>query len=286
MPLDQVDVDEMDLDDDKEMSFFEHLEELRWHIIRSFAAIAIGAVLIFISGSLFFDNVVFWPKEDDFLTYRAACWLSNEMGLGNAACFSPPKFKLITLKLEEMFVTHLKVSLIAGFIMAFPYVFWEFWRFVSPGLKTEERKYTRGVVFICSILFFIGVSFGYFIISPFAITFLVGYNISNEVLPNIQLSSFVSSITIFSIPAGVLFQLPIVVFFLSKIGLVSSTGMKQYRRHAFIAILLLAALITPPDVVTQFFIGLPLYALYEISITISKRVEKKAAKKEKALSKT
>ncbi len=285
MPLDQVDVDVMEKTDGKEMSFFEHLEELRWHLIRSFIAIIIGAILIFISGSFFFDNVVFWPKNEDFLTYKAACWISNELGLGDAACFSPPEFNLITLKLEEMFVTHLKVSVMAGFILAFPYVFWEIWRFIGPGLKANERRYTKGIVFVCSFLFFTGVAFGYFIISPFAITFLVGYDISAEVVPNIQLSSFVSSITIFSIPAGVVFQLPIVIFFLSKIGLVSSEGMKKYRRHAFIAILLLAALITPPDVVTQFFIGLPLYILYELSITIAKRVEKKDRDKEHELTK-
>ena len=281
MALDQVDVDQLDQEEENEMSFFDHLEELRWHLIRSIAAMSIGAIAVFLGGSWIFDNVLFWPKDPSFPTYRFLCWLSGEAGLGEAGCFSPPDFKLIRLHLEEEFMIHLKVSMIMGFVMAFPYVFWELWRFISPGLKKSERKYTRGVVFICSLLFFMGVSFGYFVICPFAVSFFASYSISSEVTPGIQISSFVNSITMFSVPVGVVFELPIVVYFLSKVGIVTPEGMKAYRRHSFIGILLLSAFITPPDVISQFFIGIPLYGLYELSISISARVVRNAEKREK-----
>lgn len=280
MPLDQIDVDELDSTEEKEMSFFDHLEELRWHLIRGIGAIILGAVGIFMAGEVIFDNIFFWPKQESFPTYRFLCWMSHEVGLGEAACFSPPSFDLIATDLEEMFLTHLKVAGILGFVMAFPYVFWELWRFVSPGLKKSERRYTRGVVFVCSMLFFMGIAFGYFVISPFAVSFFSGYNISSQVIPTIKLSSYVGSITMFTVPAGVVFELPVLIYFLTKIGIVTPELLKNYRKHAFIAILLLAAFITPPDVISQFFIGVPLYILYEISISISARVLKNAEKRE------
>ncbi len=286
MPLDQIDVDELEHGDEKEMSFFDHLEELRWHLIRSIGAIFVGAILVFLSGSWVFDNVLFWPKNESFPTYRFLCWLSDAVGLGDAACFTPPSFKLTRLHLEEEFMTHLKVAGVLGFVMSFPYIFWEMWRFISPGLKSSERKYTRGIVFICSMLFFLGVAFGYFVICPFAVSFFASYNISDQVTPGIQISSFVNSITMFAVPAGVVFELPVVIYFLSKVGLVTPEGMKQYRRHAFLAILLLSAFITPPDVISQFFIGVPLYGLYEISISISARVLRNAQKRELELYET
>lgn len=281
MALDQIDVDKMDEEEGKEMSFLDHIEELRWHLIRSIAAISIGAIAVFLSGELVFDNLIFWPKHESFPTYKLLCWGSAQIGLGESGCFTPPNFDLITTNLEERFLIHLKVSAVLGFVMAFPYVLWEIWRFVSPGLNKDEQKYSRGMVFICSILFFIGISFGYFVISPFAISFFASYFISASVAPTVTLSSFVGSITMFTVPAGVVFELPVVVYFLSKIGLVTPDSMKAYRKHAVIVILLMSAFITPPDVVSQFLIGIPLYVLYEISITISARVLKNAKKREK-----
>ncbi|MFT5385639.1 MAG: sec-independent protein translocase protein TatC [Saprospiraceae bacterium] len=176
-----------------------------------------------------------------------------------------------------------------GIVFGFPYIFWEFWRFIKPGLYPDEKKAARGVVFVCSFLFITGVCFGYFIISPFAITFLVGYDLGAISTPS--LASYVDYMTMFTLPVGIVFELPVVVYFLTKIGLVTPSFLKSYRKHAFVIIIILAAVITPPDVITQFLVGIPLYILYEISIVISKRVvakqeaqeekEEKEAKEEK-----
>lgn len=282
MALDQVDVDAME-EEGNEMSFFDHLEELRWHIIRSMAAIAVGGVAVFAMGNRIFDHVFFWPREDSFPIYRFLCWVSEKLGMGDTACFGPPSFEISALRLEETFVTHIKVSVIMGFIIAFPYVFWEIWRFISPGLKKGERKHTRGIVLVCSLLFFMGAAFGYFVISPFAISFLAGYQISEQVTPDIQLSSYINSVTMFVLPAGILFELPVVVYFLAKVGLITPDFMRQYRRHALVLILVLAAFITPPDLTSQFFIGIPLYFLYEISILICARVVRKQQEADQAI---
>ena len=275
MPLDQIDVDQSTMPtpppnnavDQKEMSFLDHLEELRWHLVRSIVAIVVVAIAMFVMGQVLFEKVILAPKSSDFITYRLICQLSETL------CFYPPEFDLITRELGEQFIVHLKVSVLLGIVVAFPYIFWEIWRFVKPGLYDKERKAARGIVLICSCLFLMGVSFGYFIISPFAVTFLAGYNVGAVSAPT--LASFVNYMTMFTVPTGLVFELPIVVYFLSKIGLVYPDFMRRYRRHAFILILILAAIITPPDVVTQFLIGVPLYFLYEISIVISKRVHAK-----------
>jgi len=191
-------------------------------------------------------------------------------------CFAPPEFRKQAIGFGEAFITSIKVSIIGGIILAFPYVFWEIWRFIKPGLYPEERRYTRGVVFICSFLFFLGVLFGYFIIAPFAINFLAGYTIPG-VENSPTLNSFINYMIMFTAPAGLIFELPVLVFFLTKIGLLTSETMRTYRRHSIIVILLLSAIITPPDVVTQFLIAIPLSILYEISIVIARRVERKEA---------
>ncbi|MEM6378335.1 MAG: twin-arginine translocase subunit TatC [Bacteroidota bacterium] len=276
MPLDQIDVDAIDqkLDDGNEMSFLDHLEELRWHILRSLAAISITGIVLFIFGGWLFDAVIFGPTHDTFISYRVICNLSEQLGLGDSMCFGPPEFNPISVGVAENFIMSIKVSFIMGFFVAFPYVFYQIWSFIRPGLYKNERIATRGIVAICSFLFIIGVLFGYYIISPFAINFLVGYTIPG-VTNSPTLSSFVTYMIMFTAPAGLIFELPIVVYFLSKVGLVTPDVMRTYRRHAIIAVLILAALITPPDVVTQFLIGIPLFILYEISIFVSRRVVKK-----------
>lgn len=266
MALDQVDVDKLE-EEGNEMSFLEHLEELRWHLVRSVAAVVVFGILIFIGGKPFFELIMLSPKQEGFITYELICKLSS------ALCFSPPELTLIVTELGEQFIVHFKFALMFGIVVAFPYILWEFWRFIKPGLYPKEQKAARGVVLICSFLFLSGVLFGYFIIAPFAITFLGNYDLGAE--STTSLSSYVSYMTMFTMPVGVVFELPVVVFFLSKVGLVTPEFLKTYRRHAFIVILILAAVITPPDVITQFLIGFPLYFLYEISIIISKRVVKK-----------
>ena len=280
MPLDQLDVDNYDqeLNTGKEMSFLEHLEELRWHILRSIIAITITGIGLFIFQDWFFDTIVFGPTHEEFISYQIICNLSNSIGLGDTMCFSPPEFEKITVGFAEAFIMSIKVCFVAGFFIAFPYVFYQVWTFIKPGLYKKEQNVTRGIVAICSILFMLGVLFGYFVISPFAINFLGGYSIPG-VTNTPTISSFISYMVMFTAPAGLIFELPIVVYFLSKVGLLTPAVMKKYRRHAIVAVLILAALITPPDVVTQFLIGIPLFVLYEISIFVSRRVEKKEKEK-------
>ncbi|MEM7103433.1 MAG: twin-arginine translocase subunit TatC [Bacteroidota bacterium] len=255
---------------EKEMSFLDHLEELRMHIIRALIALVTAAVLVYILGDRFFDSIIFAPKYPDFLSYRAMCGLSQALGLGERLCMSPVDFELMTVGMGEAFLTHIKVALLGGLVVAFPFVFWEFWKFIKPGLHKKEVKTTRGIVFVCSLLFTFGVAFGYFIISPFAVNFLAGYEISG-VKNTVTISSMVNYMIMFTVPTGLAFELPLVVYYLSKLGLVTPEGMRSYRKHAFVTILVVAAVITPPDVITQFLIGVPLYILYELSIYISAR---------------
>jgi len=276
MALDQVDVDQIEDRAVKEMTFFDHLEELRMHILRALLGVVIAAILLFVFQKWFFAYIIFGPTHADFISYQAICDLSNWVGLGDRMCFSPPEFRKQAIGFGEAFITSIKVSIIGGIIAAFPYVFWEVWSFIRPGLYPEERRYTRGVVFICSFLFFLGVLFGYFIIAPFAVNFLAGYTIPG-VENSPTLNSFINYMIMFTAPAGLIFELPVLVFFLTKIGLLSSDTMRTYRRHSIIVILLLSAIITPPDVITQFLIAIPLSVLYEISIWIAKRVERKEA---------
>ncbi len=251
-----------------EMNFFEHLEVLRWHIIRSLAAVVVFAIVVFLFKDFVFRHIILAPKYDDFLTYRVICRFIPPL------CFQPPDFMLITRELGEEFFVHLKSSFWIGLIMAFPYVFYEFWSFVKPGLYKKEQKAARGIVFVCSLLFVAGVLFGYFIISPFAINFLGNYSVGAT--KTTTLASYVGYMTMFTLPAGLIFELPVVIYFLAKIGLITAEFMKKYRKHAIVAILVLAAVFTPPDIITQFLIGIPLYILYEISIHIAKRVQAKS----------
>lgn len=277
MPLDQVDVDKMYPDgypakpvqDEKEMSFLEHLEELRWHILRSVASIAVFAIITFLSKDFVFKTLIAGPKEKWFPTYQFLC------SLGESMCFEPPKFQLITVGFGESFMVHLKASFFLGLVIAFPYIFWEMWRFIKPGLYDKEQKAARGIVLICSGLFVTGVLFGYFIIAPVAVNFLASYDVG--AVDTASISSYVNYLTMFTIPTGIIFLLPVIVYFLTKVGLVDAAFLRQYRRHSIIIILLASALITPPDVITQFLIGIPLFFLYEVSIGIAARMEKRRA---------
>lgn len=250
------------------MNFLDHLEVLRWHVIRSVLAIMAIAIVMFANKKYVFESIIMAPKRADFFTYRIFCNISE------ALCFTPPNLEIINVGMAEQFIVSLKVSFFLGVIIAFPYIFWEIWRFVKPGLYDKEKKVTRGVVLKCTLLFATGISFGYFVISPFAIDFLAGFDLGMDMKATSSLDSYVTYMTMFTVPTGIVFELPILVYFLSRIGIVTPAFMKQYRRHAFIIILILAAVITPPDVITQFLIGVPVYVLYEISIGISERVYK------------
>ncbi len=252
-----------------EMTFLEHLEELRWHIIRSLIAIAIFAVLAFLMSDFIFDRLILGPSRKSFISYRLFCQWAGLL------CEGPKQLEVFTQKLGEQFYMHLKVSLVVGFIAAFPYVFYEMWKFVKPGLLEHERRVTRHVVSIASVLFLLGILFGYFVILPLAVSFLAGYSLSNVIANTVTLSSFVNTVVMVTLPAGVLFQLPLVVYFLSKIGVVTPDFMRRYRRHAIVLILIVAAIITPPDVITQILISMPLVLLYELSIYVSVVVYRK-----------
>ncbi len=254
---------------EKEMTFLDHLEELRWHIIRSLIGIIICASVVFIFKTFIFEEIIFAPKNSDFFTYRLFCWISD------FSCFGPPDFQLITRQLGEQFFVHIKVSLWLGFVLASPIVFFEVWRFVKPGLYKEEKNAAKGLVLFCTLLFLAGVLFGYFVIAPFAITFLAGYQVGVDAINSPTLASYVNYMTMFTLPTGLVFELPILVYFLARVGLITHTMMKKYRRHAMVVILILAAVITPPDVLTQFLIGIPVFILYEISILIAKRTRAK-----------
>ena len=256
------------------MTFLEHLEALRWHILRSLVAVVVVAIGVFLAKDFVFDVVLLGPTKRSFFTYQFICDLSETM------CFYPRKLEIITRDLAEQFISHIKVSFWLGIIVAFPYIFWEIWRFVKPGLYETEKKVSKGVVFTCSSLFITGVLFGYFVIAAFAVTFLSKYEVSPDILNTTTLTSLVNWMTMVTIPVGILFELPVVVYFLAKLGLVTAAAMKGYRKHAVVVILILAAIITPPDVITQFLIGLPLYVLFEVSIVIAARIEKKEKKKE------
>ncbi len=279
MPLDQQHEHDRQNDPRGEMSFFDHIIELRTHILRSVLAIAVVGVICFFNKDFIFNTLIFGPKNPDFPTYRIICNFSHGVGAGDAMCFSPPKFNIITRELGEVLMQHLYISFWLGVIGAFPFIFWEFWRFVQPGLHDTERKAVRGIVAICTFLFLLGVSFGYYVIAPFSISFLAGYTLEGlEVSPT--LDSYVTYMTMFTLPMGLVFELPVMAYFLAKIGVVGAAFLRNFRRQAIVIILIVAAIITPPDVVSQTLVSIPLFGLYEASILVVARVQRK---REKAL---
>jgi len=254
-----------------EMSFLDHLEVMRWHLVRSMAAIVILALVAFVFKDIVFDKIILAPKEPPFPTNRWLCQLGEILNL-QRICINQDPFSLQTVKMAEQFSMHIMVSLIAGIVIAFPYVFWEFWRFIVPALYDKEKQTASGAVFYTSLLFILGVAFGYYIIAPLSVNFLGNYKVSESVISAPTLRSYVSTVTSVVLAAGVVFQLPILVYFLSKVGLVTPDFLKRYRRHSIILIVTLSAIITPPDIFSQVLVALPLMALYEIGIGISRRI--------------
>lgn len=259
------------------MSFLQHLEALRWHLVRSAAAVMALAGVLFCYKDFVFDTVIFGPMHSDFLTYKALCKLSHITGLGDTLCMQSISFSLINIDLSGQFTSHIWVSLIGGMMVASPYVLWELWRFISPALHEKERKYTTGVVFFASILFIAGVLFSYYIIIPMTINFLGNYQVSPLVKNTISMDSYISTVTILTLIMGLVFELPIVIFFLTKIGILGPSFMRKHRRYAIVIILIIGAVITPTsDIPTLLIVSTPLYLLYEVSIFVSKYAEKKS----------
>ena len=259
---------------DTEMSFLDHLEIFRWHLIRSAIAILVFAIIAFIYKDIVFDIILLGPRSPNFLTYKVLCSISQYLGLQDALCLTESPFSLMNISMSGQFSAHITTSILVGFIVAFPYVFWEFWRFILPALRTNETRMARGVVFFSSSLFLIGLLFGYYIIAPLSVNFLGSYQVSSTVANQISLTSFIATVTTVSFANGIIFELPVLVYFLTKIGLLTPDFMRIYRKHAMVVILILSAIITPPDITSQVLVSLPLVLLYEISIKISKRVIK------------
>lgn len=262
-------------EDDAQMSFLDHLEILRWHLIRIAIAIGITSILAFLFKHIVFDVIVLAPIFDEFITYRAFCKFSHLLSMGDKLCFEEMKFNLINISMAGQFSMHIIVSIVAGVIASFPYFLYEVWRFIKPALKNKEKNFARGLVFWGSLLFMMGVAFGYYLITPLSVQFLGGYTVSDFVYNQINLRSYITTVTTITLACGLVFQLPIIVYFLSKLGFLSPELMRKYRRHAIIGVLILAAVITPPDISSQVLVALPLFVLYEISIMVSKAVVKK-----------
>lgn len=261
--------------EEKEHSFLDHLEILRWHLIRSAVAILVFTTLAFIFPEFLFDKIILASKSPDFPTYKFFCWLSETLHFGEALCIKEAPFELMNIKMSGQFSTHIVSSLVTGFVCAFPYVFWEIWRFIKPALHGSEKKYSRGVVFYTSLLFILGVLFGYYAVAPLSVQFLGNYQVSSQVVNQINLNSFISTVTAVCLANGIVFLLPILIYFLSKLGLISPEFLRQYRKHSLVILMILAAIITPPDIMSLILVTFPLMLLYELSIKISAKFKDK-----------
>jgi sec-independent protein translocase protein TatC len=265
---------------EKEMSFLDHLEELRWHLIRSTIAVVVLAGLAFIFKHFIFDVLIFGPTKPEFPTYAMFCEISRYLGM-DTFCFQEMPFKIQSRTMAGQFSAHMWTSIYAGIIVAFPYILYEFWRFISPGLREKERKSSRGFILIASVLFFLGVLFGYYLITPLSINFLGNYQVSEEVINQFDLDSYISLVRTSVLACGIVFELPILMYILTKIGLVTPEILRKYRKFALIIVLILSAVITPPDIVSQIIVAIPILILYEVSIYISKIVIRNQKREEK-----
>lgn len=255
--------------EEAEMSFLDHLEELRWHLMRSVVAIVAVGIFAFVKVTWLLDNVLLWPTKADFPLHKALCKFQETL------CFDEGNIALIATSPYEQFLKSISIAFVTGFIVAFPYVLWEIWRFIKPGLHPHERKGMRGNVAVMSLLFFTGVAFSYFIITPFSVRFLSTYELSSTIANMWTIGKMVGMITQISVGGGIIFEMPILVYYLAKMGVLTHVSMKTYRRHAIVVLLILSAILTPPDVTSQVLIFMPLFFLYEISIGIARRVTKR-----------
>lgn len=260
-------------DSNQEMTFLDHLEALRWHLIKTILAIVVISLAAFIFKDIIFDNIILAPKTPEFFTNRVLCSLGKLVNV-QTLCINSEPFEIININMAGQFSTHIMISLIAGLILAFPFLIFQLWRFISPALYPKEKKHARGAVFFISLLFIMGVLFGYYVIVPLSVHFLGNYSVSPEVTNQINLNSYISTISSITLATGVIFELPVLIYFLTKIGLVTPEFLRKYRRHALIIVLLLSAIITPPDVFSQILVALPLMLLYEIGIVISRSILK------------
>lgn len=257
-----------------EMGFWDHLEVLRYALMRSIIAVIVLSVAAFFFKSFIYNVIILGPKSPDFISNVYFCKLGHLLNTENL-CINKIDFPISNFELAGQFRNHMMITIVAGIIMAMPYILTEFWRFVKPALTPKEKKGIRGFVFITNFLFLVGVAFGYFIIVPLAINFLSSYMLSESITNIIRLGSYIRTLVMISLSTGIVFELPVLIYFLAKMGIVSVQLLKTYRKHALVAFFILAAILTPPDIISQFLVATPLIGLYEISIKIAKRIEKK-----------
>lgn len=262
--------------ENSEMSFFDHLGTLRKHLIRAAIAIIVFTIWAFSYYDFVFDQIILGPKRADFLTYRAMCYLGEKFHLGSDYCVKEIKFTIINTEMAGQFTLQLNSCVIIGLILGFPYLLFELWCFIKPALTKNERNAANGFVFYASLLFALGILFGYFIIAPYSIRFLVGFHVSEVIQNQINIDSYLSSIVTLTLGTGIIFEMPILVLILSEIGLLTPELMRSSRRYAVVIMLIIAAVVTPtPDVQTMMIVFFPLLVLYEISIIVSIRVKRK-----------
>jgi sec-independent protein translocase protein TatC len=267
----------------EEMSFIDHLEELRWHLIRSVIAVLVCSIVFYIYVREIVHNILLAPAQDNFVTYGWFCKLSRALGLGDAICMSGVKISFLSTQLTGQFISSFTISFIGGFTVAFPYIFWEFWRFIKPALSDKEKKNTGGVILWVSLLFFTGVAFGYYILTPFMVNFYFSYSLSPLIEIKPDFSDYLENLIYTTVGIGILFQMPLLVMVLAKIGIVTGAFLRKYRRHAFVLIIVAAAIITPStDPFSLIIVAIPLYLLFEASIIVASRVNKKQEKKDLA----
>jgi sec-independent protein translocase protein TatC len=261
-----------------EMSFIDHLEALRGHLFRAVVAIAVGAIVVAVYNNFVVKRILMGPTHADFPTYGVLCRMSHSLGLGEALCMNDLGIKMQSTAVGGQFSMWFTVVLVGGIILAFPYIFYQFWRFIKPALTKRELDRTRGVIFWVSLLFFTGVLFGYFVIAPYTINFFANFQLDENIENRWTINSYIDTLIPIVLGSGLAFQLPLVIFFLAKVGIVTATYLKSVRKYALIVVLIIAGIITPgPDLISQISVALPLMLLYEISIILSRRVEKQRA---------
>lgn len=270
-------------EDQEEMSFIDHLEELRGHIIRSIVSILVMAVVIFIYRNWIFDNIIVGPINKDFVSYKALCDFSQWLGIGDALCMPPVEVTMQSTTFGGQFLSTISMAIVGGIIMAFPYIFWEFWRFVKPALKEKEVKNTRFIILWVSFFFFCGAAFGYFLLGPFTFNFLAGFQLGTEnmIVTRPTFSDYLDNLTNIILGCGLAFELPVLAHVLTQIGIVTPSFLRATRKYAVVIILIVAAFITPsPDWMSQLIVFIPLFLLYELSILVSAKVYRKLEKEE------
>lgn len=257
-----------------EMSFLDHLEELRWILVRSTIVILILACVVFAFSDFIFDELLFGPTRPDFITYRTFCDLSHALGFADTICVTEMDFVIQNTSMEGQVNILIWTCIIGGIILGFPYILWEVWRFISPALYVKERQSARLFIFSSSVLFFLGVLFGYFVIIPMSVNFFATFTVSDVIKNEFNIQSYMGMVKTSILACGLLFELPIIIYFLTRLGLVTPEFLRKYWRYAVIIILIVAAIVTPPDVVSQVIVTIPMLAIYELSILISKMVVK------------